>query len=1052
MKNGPYKMHKQVKQIQEWLSGKRVLLFVLIFSTAVFVTSIFLFVPPGNLTYPALSVFILPCVAIFFFLRVEIARTKKISENQGVKKENYRVILNSLGEGLITTDKKGRVVFMNPAAERFTGWNWREAKKKMLHKVFNAVNEKTGNPVDPIVSRILKEGKKIEWENNILLKSKNACTFVISNNGSPMLDLSGSITGAVLVFNDITEKDKNEKELKESEKQYRSLIQNLPEAVYTCDEDGFIKLYNKAAVELWGREPVTGKDLWCGFRKIFNTDGTDLPPDTCPMAICLKEGMPVHGREMMVQRPDESFRQVLSYPTPLFNTEGKLTGAINMMIDVTSKKEKEILIQKTEEKYHSLIDQASDAILIYSFDGTIHEFNKSCYTLLGYTAEEFSKLKLSDILVENIIVNPENNIAILAGETKTLTSHLIRKEGAPMETEITVKMLADGKVIAFARDITDSKKTEKEIKRSNERFKLIGQATNDVIWEWNLETNELWGNEMHQQLYGLTLADPVPADDEWKRRLHADDRERVIKNIEDTLTSEKNTWDGEYRMHTENKGEVYIYGQTYILRNNEGKPVRMIGSMMDITERKKAEHAIKKEKELSDSIINSLPGVFYFYDENLKLLRWNKQLENVTGYSAAELKEMNPADFFEGEDRMYMRERSRKVFSAGSGDAEASFTTKAGKKIPFYFTGLRMQNEGKPSLLGIGINITERKESETKTKQAIERYDLLARATSDTIWDWDIVNNKMLYNYGITQMLGYQKSEVENVVDWWNEKLHPDDIQKVTESLETIFEKGLQRFQLTYRFRCADGLYKHIFDRAFVVFDESGKPYRMIGAMQDITYQVEEEIRISKAIIDAQEVERRNIGRELHDNVNQILGGSLIALGMVKESKTDSAKATEYIETTKGYIGDAVDEIRKLSHHLAPPTFDDISLKDVFETLLFSINLDNRFTINFHIDELNETVISDDIQINLYRILQEQVKNIIKYAEAGTIEVLVTLPGPAVRMRIFDNGKGFDTKASKNGIGLSNIKKRAESLSGKFLLNSAPGKGCEIIVEIPLTR
>jgi signal transduction histidine kinase len=165
---------------------------------------------------------------------------------------------------------------------------------------------------------------------------------------------------------------------------------------------------------------------------------------------------------------------------------------------------------------------------------------------------------------------------------------------------------------------------------------------------------------------------------------------------------------------------------------------------------------------------------------------------------------------------------------------------------------------------------------------------------------------------------------------------------------------------------------------------------------------------------------------------------------------SDAEKAFEFITTTKGYISSAIDEIRKLSHQLAPAKFDDISLKDIFENLLFDINLDNRFTVNLHFDKLNEKNIPEDVQINLFRILQEQTKNILKYAEACTIEIAVTLSADTVSLRIFDDGKGFDTTISRNGIGLGNIKKRAESLSGKFMLNSAPGKGCEIIVEIPV--
>ena len=240
-------------------------------------------------------------------------------------------------------------------------------------------------------------------------------------------------------------------------------------------------------------------------------------------------------------------------------------------------------------------------------------------------------------------------------------------------------------------------------------------------------------------------------------------------------------------------------------------------------------------------------------------------------------------------------------------------------------------------------------------------------------------------------------------------------------------------------------------DRGFILYDNGSKPSRMIGAMTDVTCQVQQELRIAKAIIDAQEQERCFIGAELHDNVNQILAGTLLTLDMAKSKQSEFRPGNGFIETAMGYINDAINETRKLSHQLAPTVFDEISLKDTVEDLLLIMNLDNRFTINFKYDEINKAVISDDIQLNLYRILQEQIKNIVKYSEAGIIEIAITTLGDIVIMRISDNGKGFNTASAKKGIGLGNIKKRAQSLSGKFILNSAPGKGCEIIVEISLT-
>lgn len=127
----------------------------------------------------------------------------------------------------------------------------------------------------------------------------------------------------------------------DSDISYHDLVQQLPAAIYTCTADGYIQQYNKAAADLWGREPEVGRDLWCGSFRIFHTDGSPMQLDECPMALTLKEGRPILGAEIIVERPDGGRRHVLPHPRPIFNDEGRMVGAVNMLVDITEHKQKE---------------------------------------------------------------------------------------------------------------------------------------------------------------------------------------------------------------------------------------------------------------------------------------------------------------------------------------------------------------------------------------------------------------------------------------------------------------------------------------------------------------------------------------------------------------------------------------------------------------------------------------------------------------------------------------------------------------------------------------
>ena len=448
---------------------------------------------------------------------------------------------------------------------------------------------------------------------------------------------------------------------------------------------------------------------------------------------------------------------------------------------IVARKKVESAIKESEEKYRGLIENASDPIMIYQFDGTILDSNKSTSELTGYDKGELLKLKITDLLFqEDIVEKPFQFEIIKEGKTTIVERRMKHKNGSSVDVEVNNRMMPDGTIMVVGRDLTERKKAEKEIKQSNERFELIGKAANDALWEWNLETNELWGNEEHQKLYGLTLNDPVPDDEEWRKNLHNEDRTRIQDSLQKVLDSDINIWDGEYRLHTVNKGAINVYGRTYIERNEKGKPIRMLGSMMDITSRKENELQILKERNLSDSIINSLPGVFYLFDDSPRFLRWNRNFEKVSGYNAEEFSSMAPMSLFLNRDKPIMKKQIDRVRNDGFGNSEAILIIKSGEEIPYYFTGVRIIYEGKNCVLGYGVDITERKKSEEEILEInIQLQNLSAHLQN--------VREEERRRIGreIHDDLGQQLTAIKMDVAWIDKKT-PEDAAMVKSKLKNI--------------------------------------------------------------------------------------------------------------------------------------------------------------------------------------------------------------------------------------------------------------------------
>lgn len=200
---------------------------------------------------------------------------------------------------------------------------------------------------------------------------------------------------------------------------------------------------------------------------------------------------------------------------------------------------------------------------------------------------------------------------------------------------------------------------------------------------------------------------------------------------------------------------------------------------------------------------------------------------------------------------------------------------------------------------------------------------------------------------------------------------------------------------------------------------------------------------IMKATLDGQEKQREEIGKELHDNINQVLATVRLLLSLLRSE--DAAKA-DIISKSKESVNYCIEEIRRLSHSLTPPSLKEISLKESIECMIKKIPFVNGEQVKLQTTGLDENILSDGLKVTIYRIIQEQLNNILKYASASVIQIRLTQNHYNLTLLIEDNGQGFDVKAKRKGIGLANIMSRAELYNGQAVIESSPGAGCTVLV------
>lgn len=425
----------------------------------------------------------------------------------------------------------------------------------------------------------------------------------INLNYQPFTDSDHKIDGIFVFAYDVTEQVVARHKIKESQLKYRNLIYGLPAALYTCDAEGYIQIFNDAAVKLWGRTPEKGKDLWCGSWKIFRTNGEPLPLDECPMAIVLKEGR-ISNMEIVIERPDGSRRNVIPYPQPIYDINGNLTGASNTLVDITEQVKSRKQMQQLAEMIERLYMNAPAFICTVKGPDHIYELVNPEYQRM-YGKRQLLGKKVVEALPELV---SQGIIEILdkvyqTGEPYVVTERLLYlsrdegKEPEPTYLNYSYQPMYDGDgningILVFGYEVTQQVLAKME---SDKNLKLVLESLPQITSTSSADGTNIYFNKFFFEYSGISKEEA--AVNGWNAILHPNEINEVLKQWEECKKKGEDFY-REIRLKRKSDG-VYRWHISHItaIKNNKGEIIQWIASATDIHEQKIKEQ--KKDEFLS---------------------------------------------------------------------------------------------------------------------------------------------------------------------------------------------------------------------------------------------------------------------------------------------------------------------------------------------------------------------------------------------------------------------------------------------------------------------
>ena len=656
---------------------------------------------------------------------IERESERKRTEEELLK---FKLGIERSADAIFMTDPQGVILYTNPAFERIYGYNQSDTIGQTPNILKSGIV--SANIYQQFWMTLLN---KEVVAGEIINKTKDGRLIAIEGSNNPILDTVGNIIGFLGMHRDVSERKQAERAIGESEERFRMLLQDVQSvSVQGYNMDGTTQYWNKASENLYGysMQEAIGKNL---IDLIIPADMKEAVRKA--VSYMVESGQPSPAAELTLIKKDGSPVTVYSSHA-IVKGSGGVPELFCIDIDLSARKQAEQAIRESEERFRVVVQTANDAVITLDNHGLIVSWNMAAETIFGFSADEALGMPVSRITPERFraqqryAADPtfENNERRLSG--RIIEAAGLTKDGREFPFEMSLaewKTQKDTFFTALIRDVSERKRAEKKLRESTERLQEAQRIALIGNWELDLENNNLTWSE---QIYRIFEIDPVKFGASYPAFLdaiHPTDREAVDRAYTSSLET-RNPYEIDHRLLMPDGRVKYVHERCETFYDVDGHPIRSVGTVQDITERQKAEQAIRESEQRFSTIFHASPiPILIIHVTDGKFVDVNGAFHNMSGYRREEVigvsaSELNQWVIPDDLRRLEMTLREQGTVH----DFETRLRTKSGLIQDVLMSAAPIIVSGERYIVILAYDITARKQHEIEL-QAIARLSAALR-------------------------------------------------------------------------------------------------------------------------------------------------------------------------------------------------------------------------------------------------------------------------------------------------------------------------------------